>query len=149
MYISSSNFQRTSDEKSDLFLSWNRPDKNFFAAGACHILAYLFIQLHPNEGYKINFIKPNENFPGNHLYVSDGTWAFDFNGWTLEKELLEETMKSYFLNYPEWNYEKIEITHSLDDFCKKHNHRMPYEFAYLPWERAYNYIKSFPSSPES
>lgn len=87
-------FDRTPEEKRDIFKSWARDDQAFFAAGACHILADLFVQLHMNEDFKMVFIKPAEGFPGNHVYASDSVWAFDHNGWTKEENLLRETQKS-------------------------------------------------------
>lgn len=146
-FVSGIDFKRTPEERKDRFLSWKRPDISFFASGACHILAYLFIELHPNEGYKLIQIKPKEGFSGTHLYVSNGIWAFDFNGWTPEKFLLAETKKAYSHVYPGWDFDRIVINDSLEDFCKNNFHRMPYQFAHLPWERAYNYINKFPSTP--
>ena len=147
MYLPSLHFERTDLEKADPFLSWNRDDQAFFAAGACHILAYLFVQLHPNENYQLIFIKPVSNYPGNHMYVSNGTWAFDHNGWTLEKELLSTTKETYLKKYKGWDYERIIIEDDLESFCKKYNHRPPSHFAFLPWERTYNYIKKFDPLP--
>jgi hypothetical protein len=147
MYLSTYNFRRTPEEKSDPFLSWKRSDQAFFAGGACHILAFLFVHLHPNEGYKIIHTKPIKNYSGNHVYVTDGTWAFDHNGWTLEKELLEVTKKDYTRGKKDWDFERIVIKEDLETFCKKYNSRPPAYYAYLPWERAYNYIKKFPSHP--
>lgn len=59
-------FQRTPDENRDMFLAWQRPDKAFFAAGACHILAHMFLSLHHGEGYEFIYIKPKGDYPGNH-----------------------------------------------------------------------------------
>jgi hypothetical protein len=143
MYTSGLSLQRTPEEKADRFLFWQRSDKAFFAAGACHILAYLFVELHPNENYELIHIKPKDNFSGNHVYVTDGKWAFDFNGWTLEEELLRVTEQEYSHKYKGWAFERIVIKDDLEDFCKKNKHRLPYQYAYLPWERAYNYIKQF------
>lgn len=92
------------------------------------------------------YIKPGEGFAGNHVYASNGEWAFDHNGWTRENELLEITEKSYKERYPGWNYEKYVIENTmtaLEDFCKANNHRLPWQYAYLPWERAYKYIAKF------
>lgn len=133
-----------------MFLSWQRDDQAFFASGACHILASLFAELHQHEGFKMVHIKPEQSFPGNHVYASDGKWAFDHNGWTKEKELLETTEKAFRTKYPEWKYERRVIEYStsaLEDFCKANNHRLPWQFANLPWERAYNYINQFSSKP--
>lgn len=33
-------YMRTPEESRDVFLSWQREDMVFFAAGACHILAH-------------------------------------------------------------------------------------------------------------
>jgi hypothetical protein len=152
MYKPSLLFDRTSEERKDPFLSWKRKDQAFFAAGACHILADLFIQLHPNENFKMIYIKPHEGFTGNHVYASNGKWAFDHNGWTEEKVLLAATQKACGEKYPGWRYERHVIesaTDSLEKFCKANHHRLPWQYAHLPWERAYNYIKRFPDLPLS
>ena len=148
MYKPSLLFDRTSEERKDMFLSWNRTDQAFFAAGACHILADLFLQLHPDEGYKMIHIKPHEGYTGNHVYASDETWAFDHNGWTKEAELLKTTEIAYSEKYPGWGYDRVEINPTIDSleaFCKANNSRLPWQYAYLPWERAYKYIQQFPA----
>jgi hypothetical protein len=150
MYKPSYLFDRTPEERQDMFKSWVRSDQAFFASGACHILADLFVQLHQHEGYKMVHIKPAEGFTGNHVYASNGEWAFDHNGWTKEKELLEVTSKAYKDRYPNWNYERIVIESSmtsLEDFCKANNHRLPWQYAHLPWERAHEYITQFTATP--
>ena len=150
MYKPSYLFDRTPEQKRDMFLSWERDDQSFFASGACHILADLFVQIHQHEGYYMVHIKPAEGFPGNHAYASNGEWAFDHNGWTKEAELLETTEKAYQTKYPDWKYERIVIASSatsLEDFCKANNHRLPWQYAYFPWERAHKYISQFSSTP--
>src|ERR1044072_3763268 len=97
-------FDRTPEERKDPFLSWRRTDQAFFAAGACHILAELFRQLHQDEGFEIIYLKPLAGLPGNHVYVSNSTWAFDHNGWTREAELLVATKAAYQRRYPGWRY---------------------------------------------
>jgi len=97
------------------------------------------------------YIKPSEGFSGNHVYASNGKWAFDHNGWTKENVLLKFTEQAYSEKYPGWTYQKIVIEDSigsLEDFCKQNFHRLPWQFAYLPWERAYNYIKQFSEKPQ-
>lgn len=150
MYKPSLQFERTPKEMKDIFKSWERSDQAFFAAGACHILADLFMQMHPRENFKMVHIKPLGGFPGNHAYVSNDEWAFDHNGWTKESELLETTEAAYRAKYPEWEYERIIIKHSatsLEDFCRENNHRLPWQYAYLPWERAYECIAKFDNKP--
>jgi hypothetical protein len=142
MYRPSLYFRRTPAEKADPLLSWARNDKAFFAAGACHILAYRFIQLHPHEAFEIIYLKPIIG-SGHHLYVSDGTWAFDYAGWTLESELLAETKKAYTQHYEGWDFERLMMKDDLETFCRENNHRLPEQFPYLPWERATRYIQTF------
>ena len=152
MYKSSLLFDRTPDERRDMFKSWARSDQAFFASGACHTLAEVFVQLPAHEGYKMIYIKPAEGFTGNHVYASDGKWAFDHNGWTKEKELLAVTNAAYREKSPGWKYKRVVIEGSasaLEDFCKAYNHRLPWQFAHMPWERAYQYIAQFSADPPS
>lgn len=140
-------YERTPAEYKDPFLAWKREDKAFFAAGACHILAAMFLQLHTGEDYQLIHIKPTKHNKGHHMYASNGTWAFDFNGWTLEEELLDAYVAAYEKEYPGWEYERVAVKEGLPAYAAKNNHRPPEYFPYLPWERAYNYIKQFPEQP--
>lgn len=141
-------YTRTTEEKRDVVLSWNRDDKAFFATGACHILAHLFLSLHAGEGYELIYIKPTNNMPGNHMYASNGTWAFDFNGWNKEIELLDVHVAAFTKAYPEWDYERIVIEEGLVEYLKHSNHLRPPEyFLELPWKRAYDYIQQFATEP--
>lgn len=147
MYKPSLLFERTADERKDPFLSWKRSDQAFFASGACHILAEMFRQLHFGESYEVIFIRPVEEMPGTHVYVTNGEWAFDHNGWTLEKVLLETIEIEYKKKYKGWGYKRIVVAEDLEAFSRNNNHRQPWQFAYLPWERAYKYINQFPTDP--
>ncbi len=147
MYNVGIRYERTPEEYRDPFLAWKRDDVPFFAAGACHILAYMFLSLDDSGKYKLIHVKPKTHNKGNHMYVSDGTWAFDFNGWTLEKELLAAYTDACREIYDEWEYERIVVEDKFNDYILKTNHKPPEYFPYLPWERAYNYIKKFDSSP--
>jgi hypothetical protein len=99
-------YQRSPEEYQDTFLHWQRPDRAFFANGACHILAHMFLSLHYGEDYQLISIEPEGDYPGNHMYASNGTWAFDFNGWSLEEDLLAVHQAAYQQAYPDWNYER-------------------------------------------
>ena len=115
-------YMRTPEESCDVFLSWRREDMVFFAAGACHILAHMFLSLHPNEGSDLIYTKPVNKQPGNHMYVSGGTWAFDFNRWSLEKDLLKVNETFAKDRYPNWNYERIVIKEGLPEYMMNFNH---------------------------
>lgn len=152
MYKPSLLFDRTPEEHRDKFKSWARSDQAFFAAGACHILADLFVELYQHEDFKMVYIEPGKGFPGTHVFASNGTWAFDHNGWTKESELLAATKAAYSEKYPGWSYTKHIIEPGMDalgKFCTANNHRLPWQFAHLPWERAYKYIQQFPDGPPS
>jgi hypothetical protein len=142
MYEPSILFRRTQEERNDLVLSWNRPDKNFFAAGACHILASMFVQLHHMHGYKMMYLRGLEPHNTNHVYATNGVWAFDHCGYTLESELLETTKLIYRQHYYDWEY-ITEVIFDLEEFCRQYNHRLPWQYLRLPWERAYQYIQMF------
>jgi hypothetical protein len=148
MYEPGINFTRTDAERRDAFLSWARTDRAFFAAGACHILAHQFLSLHHGERYQLILIKPHEGFTGSHMYASDGMWAFDFNGWTLEEELLGVHGSAYEAAQPGWSYDRVVVVEGLPELLKHTNDfRPPEYFPELPWKRAYEYIQTFPNSP--
>ncbi|HEX3588635.1 MAG TPA: hypothetical protein VHV74_03310 [Pseudonocardiaceae bacterium] len=50
MYQPPSAVARTPLERADQLASWQRPDQAFFAAGACHILAFAFLEAFPGLG---------------------------------------------------------------------------------------------------
>jgi hypothetical protein len=79
-----------------------------------------------------------------HAYVSDGVWAFDFNGWTPVAELLAVTRAAE----PDAGYEERPIQTDLSTFCREHDHRDRPHYAFDPWERALRYIAQFPA-PEA
>lgn len=147
MYKSTLFFERTPRERSDPFLSWGRDDQAFFAAGACHILSDLFRQVHHGEEYDIVHLKPIDYFVGDHVYATDGTWAFDHDGWTREEELLSVTRAAYGERYPGWDCRSAVVEGDLETFCRENDHRLPWEFAHLPWERAHDYLRRFDTKP--
>lgn len=147
MYQSSIDFVRTPEEYADVHLSWARQDRAFFAAGACHILAYAFLHVHPNEDYQLIYIRPLYDMPGTHMYVTKDNWAFDFNGWSHEDELLEVTRSSWTSMYPGWDFDRVIISDNLETFCEKNNSRAPAFFPESPWERALAYLDQFESTP--
>jgi hypothetical protein len=99
-YTSPLRFTRTDAERRDPFRSWRRSDRAFFASGACHILASLFVQLHHHQGFVAEYLQPRGGDPGSHMYATDGTWAFDFDGWTPKHEMLMVIAREYRSIYP-------------------------------------------------
>jgi hypothetical protein len=144
MYRSSAQFRRTPAERTDQVLSWNRNDVRFFAAGACHILAFAFLESYPGAGFRSVGVWAREQAHPMHVFVTDGAWAFDFDGWTPADELLAVTRSAE----PDADYEQRPIEADLSAFCRKHNHRDRACYAHDPWERARRYIAQFPTPQE-
>ncbi|SOE13827.1 hypothetical protein SAMN06272775_4800 [Streptomyces sp. 2323.1] len=140
MYRPSARFKRTAEERRDQLLSWEREDVAFFAAGACHILAYAFMETYPEAGFHaVGLWSRGARDPG-HVYVTDGTWAFDHDGWTPEPELLSVTRATT----PDADFRTGPVHGDLDAFCTRHHHRPRGLFAFDPWERALRYLRRFP-----
>ena len=125
MYEAGLRYTRTHAERADVLLAWERDDRAFFAAGACHILAHQFVSLHLGEGFEIVCIKPRGTMAGLHLYASDGEWAFDFDGWTREAELLDVHSAAYRDLDADWDYDRIVLTEGLPEFLKHTNDLRP------------------------
>src|SRR5260370_42376619 len=79
--------------KNDPVRRWHRPDRHFFANGACQVLAYAFLERYPQLGFHARWIKPADGFTGNHIFATDGTNAFDYHGLTTEQSLLAPRFK--------------------------------------------------------
>ena len=67
---------------------WNLPDRAFFAAGACHILAYAFLERYPEAGFAPLWIKPAPGHTGNHIIIVREDRAFDYHGHSDRSALL-------------------------------------------------------------
>lgn len=116
----------------------------FFAAGACHILAYAFLETYPAAGFHPVGLWSREARDPGHVYVTDGTRAFDHDGWTPQAELLAVTRETS----PDADFWPRPIHLDLDTFCLYHYHRPRRHFAFDPWERALRYIAQFPTPDE-
>ena len=146
-YTSPLHFARTETERRDPFASWVREDRPFFASGASHILADLFIQLHRHEGFRAEYILPRWGKPGSHVYATNDIWCFDFDGWTRREELLTTVMRDHLAVDLDWECDVVRVVQPLEAFCATYGHRPPHSFPYLPWKRAYEYIGRFPLGP--
>lgn len=140
-YTPAAVFRRTPKQRTDQELAWRRPDQAFFAAGACHILAWEFVARNPS--YRIVALrKVGETYPS-HVIATDVTWAFDYDGWTLEAELLAATAAYE----PATAWEQLPITTGLAEFCAEHWHRPPEGYHQDPRPRARAYLERFPAGP--
>jgi hypothetical protein len=110
--------------KRDPLKRWNQPDRVFFGHGACHILAGVFLDLAPLNGFFAERIIPHEGFSGNHIYVTDGSVAFDFHGYSVRDRLVQHHRRGWSDRYPGWDAAIMEVDFPLLDTaelnCRKH-----------------------------
>ena len=142
-YIPASRYRRTAAERADQLLSWQRSDKAFFAAGACHVLAWAFLQRYPAAGFAPVGLQESGEPVVSHVYVGDGRRAFDHDGWTLEDELLTVTRAATAGQAPGTLVERLALPGELTAVCARHNSRLPSQYAFDPWPRALAYIARF------
>jgi hypothetical protein len=88
---------------------WALPDRVFFAAGACQVLAYVALGTLAGEGFRAKWIRPAAGHRGNHIIVTDGAWAFDYHGWTQLECLLAHTRRKAERWWPGWTCEVLDF----------------------------------------
>ncbi len=99
----------SSDKKRDPVARWNLPDRVFFAAGACHILAFAFLERFGNSGYRPLWIKPAPGFAGNHIIVARGDEAFDYHGYCHFSSLMQHMKRKAGRWWPGWRCEVRDL----------------------------------------
>jgi len=95
--------------KTDSARRWALPDRVFFAAGACHILAYAFLERYPHAGFRPLWMKPGAGYIGNHIIATDGEAAFDYHGWSRLPALVAHARAKAGRWWPGWNAELVEL----------------------------------------
>lgn len=88
---------------------WGLPDRVFFACGACHILAWAFLQRYETAEMKVQWIRPVPGFIGNHIIVALGDQVFDYHGISNRSRYLEYTWKRARQWWPGWSAEIVEL----------------------------------------
>ena len=146
--------RRTPGAKQDQVKRWNLPDRVFFAAGACHILAYAFLERFQNCGAKPFWIKPLDGSPTNHIVVLRGECAFDYHGYAKKAVLLGHFQRRALRHWPTWRCELIEVMpDALISEQKSKTYsglwlREPDQFLYDALPRARTYLDRFVPPPE-
>ena len=97
------------DVKQDPVRRWHRPDRHFFANGACQVLAHVFLERYSDIGFHARWIKPAAGFSGNHIYVTDGINAFDYHGLTTEQRLLAFAFRRGMRFFPGWDATLVDL----------------------------------------
>ena len=136
---------RSPEAKSDLLRSWNRPDRPFFAAGACHILAVAFLEAYPDAGYRPIHLRPEAGHRGSHVAVSNGRVIFDYHGYTDEETYFAHYFSKIRRFFPDWQGTVVPLNESPTGiiFCREYQHRMPDQYPHDPRSRAAFYLKRF------
>jgi hypothetical protein len=128
--------------KRDAQRRWNLPDRIFFGHGACHILDGVFLEIQPLPGFYAERIVPNEGFLGNHIYVTNGSIAFDFHGYSARERLLRHHRLGWSNRYQGWTAEIERLDFSLLDTAALNARKMlgPDQYFRDPAARAERFI---------
>ncbi|WFU15651.1 hypothetical protein [Bradyrhizobium sp. CB3481] len=95
--------------KTDPVRRWHRPDRHFFANGACQVLAFAFLERYSDLGFHARWIKPATGYIGNHIFVTDGRNAFDYHGLTTEAYLLSFAFRRARRFFPGWDATLVDL----------------------------------------
>jgi hypothetical protein len=140
-YRSPTAYRRTPAEMADQELSWARPDRDFFAAGACHILAWTLLEARPGCGVQLRGLRRAGEANPFHVIAVDRTRAFDYAGWTARGEMLSVIRGAIQAERPGTAVEEIALPPELTAFCALHHHRLPHQFAGDVRARAHAYLR--------
>jgi hypothetical protein len=131
-------FRRTPIERADQRVAWERGDQAFFAAGACHILAFTCRDVYQDREIGLVAMTMDGDEHPFHVYATWQEWALDASGWNPEHEVL--TVNAAFENR---RIERAGITTGLAEFCAAHRHRMPGQYWRDPLPRARAHLELF------
>ena len=135
--------------KDDPVRRWHRPDRHFFANGACQVLAFAFLERYPDLEFRARWIKPAAGFSGNHIYVTDGINAFDYHGLSTEQRLLSLVFRRGRRFFPGWDAALVDLP--ADVLISEHRSRQieglwlrePKQFLHDALPRAHNFLDGF------
>lgn len=121
---------------------WNLPDRIFFGHGACHILAGVFLEIMHLPDFYGEQIIPGEGFSGNHIYVTNGSIAFDYHGYSARERLIDHHMRGWSDRYHGWNAQIYQVDFPLLDTAALNARKMrgPDQYLHDPVERAKRFI---------
>lgn len=96
----------------------------------------------PLAGFYAEWIRPHDGFTGSHIYVTDGTIAFDFHGYSILSRLLEHYEAGWRGQYSGWSADRIKIGFSLLDTAELNQRKMlgPGQYYGNPVARARRFI---------
>jgi hypothetical protein len=94
------------------------------------------------RGFHAERIVPAEGFPGNHIYVTDGTLAFDYHGYCGRERLLAHHAKGWSGYRPGWSATIEPVAFDLLDTTELNRRKMlgPDQYLHDPKARAQTFI---------
>ena len=98
--------RRTPGSKRDPVKQWALPDRVFFAAGACHMLAYAFLERFPHSGFDPYWIWPQDGHVGHHVVLRRGDEVFDYHGFSRWPGYWAHTSRRAEQRWPGWQDRK-------------------------------------------
>lgn len=137
--------------KNDPVLRWGLPDRIFFACGACHILAYAFLEKYNLPSLRAIWLKPSHEFIGNHIFVAAEEWVFDYHGYSSRENFLAHTYAKASRWWPGWKATLIELPRQVlvcEEQSKLYDGlwlREPNQFLHDALPRARTFIDRFPA----
>jgi hypothetical protein len=138
-------------KKRDPALRWGLPDRVFFACGACHILAYAFLELYDLPAAEVIWLKPDPGFMGNHIFVVQSDWAFDYHGYSTLGRFLAHTHGKAKRWWPGWNASLVPLPRDVlisERMSRTYDGlwlREPQQFLHDAMPRARAYLGRFPA----
>ncbi len=134
---------RSAEDKLDLARSWGRPDRPFFASGACHVLAGVFLEEQTGMEWHALHIRPADGFRGGHVVVSNGTTILDYHGYTSHNAFLRHYLAKVRRLIPHWSgtVDRLADSPISKSFCRRTGHRLPEQFLHDPRPRARGYLR--------
>jgi hypothetical protein len=142
---------RTKGGKRDPLKRWALPERVFFACGACHILAYAFLQAYPDSGFAPVWIRPKPGYTGNHIVAIHDESVFDYHGYSNRQAFFAHVRRRAEQRWPGWDATLVPLP--VDVLISEPKSRQyaglwlmePQQFLHDSLPRAYAYLKRFPA----
>ncbi len=134
-------------------MRWALPDRVFFACGACHILAYAFVERYDHPQHEVLWIRPVAGHIGSHIFVASDSWAFDYHGYSDRGRYLAHTWRRARQLWPGWDADIIRLPRDvLVNEARSRSFpglwlREPGQFLQDALPRAHRFLDRFPAPP--
>jgi hypothetical protein len=147
--------RRTPGAKRDPVKQWALTDRVFFACGACHILAFAFMESYGNRGFKPFWIRPAPGHTGNHIVVIRDGVVFDYHGYSMWPAYWAHARRRANQWWAGWDADVIELRGDpLVSTPKSREYdglwlKEPGDFLFDPLPRARRYLQRFREPPRT